>query len=142
MPGTSPLRGSSRRPARALSPRPADVEGGYGLTADELAGTVRAVTSNLTNPKMAVFFLAFLPQFVPPGPQAPERTALLGLVFNAIASSWWVTYVLLLHRADALLQRPRVQHALERVTGLALIGLGLRQATQHPWPGTSSGPVP
>jgi threonine/homoserine/homoserine lactone efflux protein len=71
------------------------------------------VTSNLTNPKMAVF-----------------------------ASSWWVTYVLLLHRADALLQRPRVQHALERVTGLVLIGLGLRLATQHPWPGTSSGPVP
>ena len=59
-------------------PVTADVEGGYGLTADELAGTVRAVTSNLTNPKMAVFFLAFCRSSFLRGRRPPSEPPCLG----------------------------------------------------------------
>lgn len=93
---------------------------------------VLGLTSNLTNPKMAVFFLTFLPQFVAPGPHAPLRTALLGVLFNAMASTWWTAYVLFLDRAAKTLHRPKVRQALERVTGAVLIGLGLRLAVMKP----------
>jgi threonine/homoserine/homoserine lactone efflux protein len=88
------------------------------------------LTSNLTNPKMAVFFLTFLPQFAPPGPHA-AHTALLGLLFNAMATTWWVGYVLALHRFSGWLGRPTVRRVLQRITGTALIGLGARLALER-----------
>ena len=89
------------------------------------------LTSNLTNPMIAVSFLTFLPRFVIPGPDVAEQTALLGLLFNAMASSWWVVYVLALVRISAWLDRPTVRRAIERVTGTVLVALGVRLAVQR-----------
>jgi threonine/homoserine efflux transporter RhtA len=51
---------------------------------------------------MVVFF-ALVPQLGPPGPHAAAHTALLGLRFNAMATTSWVGYVLAVHRlADGL----------------------------------------
>lgn len=108
--------------AQPCPPRP--------LRRDYLLG----VMSNLTNPKMAVFFLTFLPQFIVPGPQAAWRAALLGVLFNLIASSWWIAYVLVLQRIAATLHRPSVRRAIERITGVVLIGLGMRLAAEQPSP--------
>ncbi|MGH2616090.1 MAG: LysE family translocator [Thermomicrobiales bacterium] len=87
--------------------------------------------SNLTNPKMAVFFLTFLPQFVTPGPAATAQTAALGMLFCAMAGVWFVVYILALGRLAPWLGRPRVRLALERATGAILVGLGLRLAAQR-----------
>jgi threonine/homoserine/homoserine lactone efflux protein len=87
--------------------------------------------SNLTNPKMAVFFLTFLPQFVTPGPNATAQTAALGMLFCAMAGVWFVVYILALGRLAPWLGRPRVRLALERATGAILVGLGLRLAGQR-----------
>jgi threonine/homoserine/homoserine lactone efflux protein len=84
------------------------------------------LTSNLTNPKMVVFFLTFLPQFASPGPHAAAHTALLGLLFNAMATGFWVGYVLVLGRISAWLGRPAVRRAIQQITGTVLIGLGAR----------------
>lgn len=89
------------------------------------------LTSNLTNPKMAVFFLTFLPQFVTPGPHAAAHTALLGLLFNAMATTWWIGYVLVVGRIVAWLGRPAVRRAMERITGVVLVGLGVRLAVER-----------
>jgi threonine/homoserine/homoserine lactone efflux protein len=89
------------------------------------------LTSNVTNPKVAVFFLTFLPQFVPPGADVAAQTALLGLLFNAMASSWWVAYVLALGRISAWLDRPAVRRTIERATGVVLVALGVRLAVQR-----------
>jgi threonine/homoserine/homoserine lactone efflux protein len=81
------------------------------------------------NPKAAVFFVAVVPQFVEPGPGASARVALLLAIYGALTLVFWSGLVLLLHRARELVRRPIVRRWMERVTGCALVGLGVRLAT-------------
>jgi len=83
------------------------------------------------NPKAGVFFVAVVPQFVEPGPGAAARVALLLCVYGALCVVFWSGFVLLLHGAQELVRRPPVRRALERVTGCALVGLGVRLAAQR-----------
>jgi threonine/homoserine/homoserine lactone efflux protein len=82
------------------------------------------------NPKAAVFFVAVVPQFVQPGPGASTRVALLLLLYGALCLAFWSGFVLLLDRAQELVRRPRVRSCMQRVTGCALIGLGVRLAAR------------
>ncbi len=90
--------------------------------------------SNLTNPKVALFFLTFLPQFV--APQARDanvtaQTAALGLLFCAMGISFLVVYILAIERVSPWLRLSAVQRTIERVTGAVLIALGVRLAVQR-----------
>ena len=80
------------------------------------------------NPKVGVYFVAVVPQFVAPGPGASLRVALLLLVYGALCLVFWTGFVVGLHHARELVRRPRVRAWTERVTGVALIGLGARLA--------------
>ncbi len=55
--------------------------------------------------------------------------ALLVLLHTALTLAWLGSYVFLLSKAGPVLQRPRIQRALGRITGVALIGFGLAVAT-------------
>jgi threonine/homoserine/homoserine lactone efflux protein len=83
--------------------------------------------SNLGNPKMAAFFPSLLPQF------AHSFSALitLGLVFSAMTLAWLTGYAFVVARAGEALRRPAVRRALEAVTGVVLVALGLRLATER-----------
>ena len=91
----------------------------------------RGMVMNLTNPKVLVFFLAFLPQFADPvrGSVAWQLMA-LGLVFM-LATLWVFGAIACFSGAfGALLQRSaRAQTVLNRVAGLVFLGLALRLAT-------------
>ena len=78
------------------------------------------------NPKVGVYFVAVVPQFVAPGPGASLRVALLLVVYGALCLVFWSAMVVGLHHARELVRRPRVRAWTERVTGAALIGLGAR----------------
>jgi threonine/homoserine/homoserine lactone efflux protein len=84
------------------------------------------------NPKAGVFFVAVVPQFVTPGPGASGRVALLLCIYGALCVVFWSSFVLLLHGARELVRRPAVRRGLERVTGCALVGLGVRLAAGRP----------
>lgn len=98
---------------------------------DARLGFRQGFLSNLANPKIAVFFTSLVPQFIGPGRSVLVPFLLLGGVFVLIGLLWLSTYALLAARASALLQRPRVKRALDRLTGAVLIGLGLRLATER-----------
>ena len=87
--------------------------------------------TNLLNPKIAVFYTGLLPQLVPAG--APVGATLLGLVaaHAALGVVWLNAYAALLHGARGTLSRPRVRRAMDRVTGVVLIGFGVRVAAQQ-----------
>ena len=92
---------------------------------------VQGILSNLLNPKIAVFFTSFLPQFVSPGGPVLGQLLLLGFLFNLLGLAWLLGCAVLTSRVGDALRRPRVRGALERVTGCVLIAFGLRLATER-----------
>jgi threonine/homoserine/homoserine lactone efflux protein len=91
----------------------------------------QGLLSNLANPKMAAFFLALLPQFVPAGGATFGWSALLGLVFCAMTFGWLTLYALVVAKAGHLLRTPRVKRRLDAVMGTVLVGLGVRLAVER-----------
>jgi RhtB (resistance to homoserine/threonine) family protein len=90
----------------------------------------QGVVSDLSNPKMAAFFTSLLPQFVPPDTASFAGLILLGLLFSLLTLFWLVFYTLAIARVGNVLRRPAIRRTLEGVTGAALIGLGLKLATE------------
>jgi threonine/homoserine/homoserine lactone efflux protein len=90
----------------------------------------QGLISDLGSPKMAAFFTSLLPQFAP-GPN-PSFAVMVGLgaLFCALTLLWLALYSTVVDRAAAFLNRPAVRRWMESVTGLVLIGLGLRVATE------------
>jgi len=91
-------------------------------------GYRQGLFSNLSNPKIVVFFLSLLPQFVARGGGALAGLLALGAIFCAITMAWLTAYTLVVARAGDFLRRPRIQRAIEATTGIVLVGLGVRLA--------------
>ena len=85
-----------------------------------------AMLVNLLNPKLSLFFLTFLPQFIAPGEAQPaERMAQLSLVFMAMTLVVFLGYGVFAARfRDQVLQRPSVLVWLRRGFAAAFVGLG------------------
>jgi threonine/homoserine/homoserine lactone efflux protein len=91
----------------------------------------QGLLSNLGNPKILVFFLSLLPQFIERGQASFGRLLLLGLIFCCMTLTWLTLYAVVVARVGDFLRRDRVRRALEATTGLVLIGFGLRLATER-----------
>lgn len=91
---------------------------------------LRGLLMNILNPKLTIFFLAFLPQFVAPGSTAPTAQMLvLSGVFMAMTLAVFVMYGLLANVfRRAVIESPRVQNWLRRSFAAAFAGLGLNLA--------------
>lgn len=112
--------GSDARPSPAGNP-----------AMSALGGFRQGLLSDLANPKIGIFFTSLLPQFVDPGHPVLLPFIALGAVFVAMTVVWLSVYCVVAARAAQTLQRPRVKAALDRVTGVVLISLGLRLAIEH-----------
>jgi len=91
----------------------------------------QGLISNLSNPKIIVFFLSLLPQFVTRSHAVFVSLLLLGLIFCSITLAWLTLYALVVARIGDFVRRDRVRRGLEATTGLVLIGLGLKLATDR-----------
>lgn len=87
---------------------------------------------NVLNPKIAVFYTGLLPTLAPAGLPTHTGMLLLVLLHAALTVGWLGGYVLVLARARVFFERPAVRQAMDRVTGLVLIGFGLKVATSQP----------
>jgi threonine/homoserine/homoserine lactone efflux protein len=94
---------------------------------------LQGLMSNVLNPKIAIFFLAFLPQFVDPGQSgAALRMTVLGLTFAAFGLMFLIPLGWFAGRVGAwLLHRPAISQKIKYVTGSVLVGLGLRLAVSE-----------
>jgi len=89
----------------------------------------RGVWTNLLNPKVGVFYVAMLPQFIPAGAPHLAMGAALALVHDVEGMIWFTTLILIAHTARRLFAGGRVKRTMDAVTGLVLVGFGLRLAT-------------
>ena len=83
----------------------------------------QGLLSNLANPKMPVFFISLLPQFG----GSLLALAAHGLLFAALTLCW----LTLVSRGTGLILVPRVRRIVDGVTGVVLVALGLRLATER-----------
>jgi len=89
----------------------------------------QGLLSNLGNPKMAVFFASLLPQFAPEGSASFVALLALGFLFCSMTFVWLTLYTVAVTRARTLLGG-KVRRALDAVTGVVLVALGARLATE------------
>ncbi|MDQ0466343.1 threonine/homoserine/homoserine lactone efflux protein [Caulobacter ginsengisoli] len=119
------------KPRRTYDPVPASRPPGgspYPLRAGEVGGFNRGLMTNLLNPKVGVFYVSFLPQFVPDGVAAgPWMFGLAGL-HAAMGAVWFVVLVAATLPLAGLLHRPGVVTWLDRITGGVLIGFAVKLA--------------
>ena len=93
------------------------------------AGFARGLLTNLLNPKMGVFYVSFLPQFVPAGVNVVAFSTLLAAIHAVLGMLWFVALVLATQPLHRWLTRPAAVQSLDRLTGGAFVLFGLRLAT-------------
>lgn len=110
----SALRGSGDRAAAA------------GGAVGPGRGYRQGLVSNVLNPKIAVFFLTLLPQFIDPARPVLAQTLLLGATFLVLGMIWLTALALGVARFRAVLARRRVRRGTEAFAGVVFIGFGVR----------------
>ncbi|USY53431.1 LysE family translocator [Bacillus sp. 1780r2a1] len=88
----------------------------------------QGLLSNVLNPKVAMFFLTFLPQFVTPGSSSIQQLLMMGVIYTFLSISWFFVYVFFINYLRSWLLSAKVQRAMDRATGLVLIGFGVKLA--------------
>jgi threonine/homoserine/homoserine lactone efflux protein len=86
------------------------------------------LATNLLNPKVGVFYVALLPQFVPSGSDPLAVGLLLAGVHAAISLAWFAGLIVLAGVLGRWLRRPATGRVLDGLTGAVLVGFGLRLA--------------
>jgi threonine/homoserine/homoserine lactone efflux protein len=86
------------------------------------------LATNLLNPKVGVFYVALLPQFLPAGSDPLLVGLLLAGVHGALSVVWFALLITLAGALGRRLRRPSTARAIDGVTGVTLVGFGVRLA--------------
>ncbi|EHB63088.1 MULTISPECIES: LysE family translocator [Paenibacillus] len=93
--------------------------------ASKQSAFMQGLITNTLNPKVAIFFLTFLPQFVSPDYNSSMQFAMMGLCYVVLSMVWFTAIVLMLSYIRQWLMSPRIQSLIDKATGVVLIGFGL-----------------
>jgi threonine/homoserine/homoserine lactone efflux protein len=106
--------------------------GGPGAAAGSGQAAFReGLLTSLANPKLAVFFVALFPQFIPRGAPVLPSALAMAAVIVAVDLVWYSTLALLVARARKAFVDGGWGRRVERLTGAVLIGLGIRLALER-----------
>lgn len=94
------------------------------------AAFVRGALTNLLNPKVGVFYVSFLPQFVPHGAPVAPFVMALGAIHVALGLVWVACLIAATQPIARLLRRPAVVQTLDRVTGGLFMAFGVALAAE------------
>lgn len=86
--------------------------------------------TNILNPKVAVFFLTFLPQFVDSGSNTFLPFLIMGITYTVLTAVWFLLYIYLINQISAFMKKPKTQNMIEGITGTILIGFGIKLALE------------
>jgi threonine/homoserine/homoserine lactone efflux protein len=90
----------------------------------------RGALTNLLNPKVGVFYVSFLPQFVPPDVSVAPYTLLLGAIHVLLGAIWFACLIVGIRPLARILRRASVVKSLDRVTGGIFVSFGIGLAIE------------
>ena len=105
-----------------------EAEGVEGYAPPRSSWFARGLLTNLLNPKVGVFYVSFLPQFVPAGASVPATTLLLAAIHATLGLLWFLLLIGATRPLTRALRSARLVRALDRLTGGVLIFFGLKLA--------------
>lgn len=88
------------------------------------------LATNLLNPKVGVFYVAAIPQFIPHGSVPVLMGLSLAGVHAALTIVWFALLILGGGAASRLLRSPQATRIIDRITGVVLVGFGVRLALE------------
>lgn len=94
------------------------------------SGFGAGLATDLLNPKVGVFFVTFLPGFVPSGESVGTTSMLLGAIFIVETAAYFAVLLRLAGRVTGWMENAQIRRRLDRATGIVLIGFGLRLALE------------
>ena len=86
--------------------------------------------NRLLNPKVGVFFMTFMPAFIPHGTPVAAATFGMGAVFVLLTGVYFAVMLAFVQRLEGWLRNERYRRRLNRATGVVLIGFGVRLAVE------------
>ncbi len=101
---------------------------GEGGGPSQLAAFRRGFATNMLNPKVGVFYITFLPQFIPAGADVAAWSMLLAGLHVVMGAAWSAALIAAATPLRRFLVRPAVVKALDRLVGAVFVGFGLRLA--------------
>jgi threonine/homoserine/homoserine lactone efflux protein len=111
------------------SPRQSVAAGGSRTHETRTAFGTGALT-NLLNPKVGVFYVSFLPQFVPDGVSVAPYILLLGAIHALLGLIWFTCLIVATKSIAGFLRRPATVKACDRITGGVFMGFGISLALE------------
>lgn len=88
----------------------------------------RGFLTNLLNPKVGLFYVSFLPQFIPAGSSVLGWSIMLASIHNVLGLIWFAVLIAATRPLTAVLQRPAVIAWLDRITGAIFVAFAARLA--------------
>jgi threonine/homoserine/homoserine lactone efflux protein len=94
------------------------------------SGYPAGLATDLLNPKVGVFFVTFLPGFVPSGYSVGWMSLVLGAIFVVLTAAYFAVLLALSGRVTRWMSTTRIRRRMDRTTGVVLIALGARLALE------------
>ena len=111
-----------------LWPRSGIDEGGPRVSRDTWTAMRRGLLTNLLNPKVGVFYVTFLPQFVPAGVSVAGFSFVLACIHVLLGLAWFALLIAATRPLGRWLGRPGVVRGMDRLTGAVFVGFGVKLA--------------
>ena len=92
---------------------------------------LQGLVTNILNPKVALFYVAFLPQFISRSDPVVAKTFLLVGIHYGISALWLSVIGLMVSRSATAFKASSLKKWAERVTGVVFIGLGAKLALEQ-----------
>jgi threonine/homoserine/homoserine lactone efflux protein len=107
------------------------VAGGAPTGGGDFTWMQRGLLTNLLNPKVGVFYVSFLPQFLPGGVPAGPFIFLLAVIHVVLGTCWSACLIAATQPIATALKRPAVVRWLDRATGVVFLGFGVKLALER-----------
>ncbi|ENQ3079165.1 LysE family translocator [Bacillus sp. WLY-B-L8] len=86
--------------------------------------------TNLLNPKVAIFFLTFLPQFIQHDGNTFFQLFIMGMTYTVLTFLWFILYIYLINAIRTWMKKPSTERAIQGISGFVLLAFGIKLALE------------